>query len=251
MIEVNLIAIIISAIVLGAVVFASFAKTYVWFSYVSGNSTQTRNGLTGEQVATLLLERLEITDVRVERLGWFAGIIYGNHYNARRKTIYLRKNIYNKSTVTSVGLAVQKVGLVIQDKNGEKKFKVKAALQPFIFLAPILFVPFSVLGIILDTFLFKNIGVLTLVFVGVAFLFYLAAFIFLLMSIPVEKKANKFALDAIKKSNVLEGSEQEKVRKIYKAYILSYVADFIMSVLYLLKYILKILNVFTKKGRKR
>lgn len=247
---VTLIAVIIAGLVLAAVIFAVFAKIYVGISYLSGNSTPAKNGLTGEQTAALLLERLDIQNVQVKKLSWFASIIYGNHYNARKKTIYLRANIYNKSTVTSVGLATQKVGLVMQHVNGEKKFKVKAALQPFIILAPILFVPLSVLGVILDFVLFRNIGVLTLVFIAFGFLFYLAAFIFTLMSIPVEKKANKFAMEAIEKSNILEGSEQEKVRKIYKAYIISYVADFIMSVLYLLKYILKIVNLGAKKGRK-
>lgn len=247
---VSLLAIIILVIVGVALAFASFAKTYVWFSYVKGNYATTQNGLTGEQAATLLLEKLNIPGVKIQKANWWSAIMFGNHYNARRKTIYLRGNIYNKSTVTSVGLAVQKVGLVLQDINGDKKFKVKAALQPFIFLAPILFVPLSLVGLLLDLVLFKNLGVLTLVFIGIAFLFYLMAFIFTLVTIPVENKANKSALEIIKKTNILqEGSEQDRVKRIYKAYLISYVADFIISLMYLIKYALKILNVVAKRKK--
>jgi Zn-dependent membrane protease YugP len=249
MILVNLLAIILVGVIGAALIFAVVAKSYVWISYVKGNYTAANNGLTGEQAATLLLNNLNLTDVKIQKASWFAAIVYGNHYNARKKTIYLRGNIFNKSTITSISLAVQKVGLVIQDVNKEKKFKVKAALQPFIFLAPILFVPLSLLGLLLDLVLFKNIGVVTLVFIGLAFLFYLTAFIFTVVTIPVENKANKLALEMIQKTNLLDESEQDKVKRIYKAYLISYVADLIISLLYLIKYALKLINVVAKKKR--
>lgn len=247
----EIILLILGVLVGAAVLFASFARLYVFSVYLSGNRKQASNGLTGEQASQMLLQQLGINDVTVEKMGFFRALIYGNHYNPRKKIIYLRGNIFNRSTVTSVALAVQKVGLVIQDINNDKSFKIKAKLQPFIFLAPILFVPLVLVGIAIDLVLASNIGIFSVILTAVGFLFLLLSLIFTFVTVKAENKANKTALEIIEQTNLLEDSEQKRVKQVYKAYLISYVADFIMSVLYLLKYILKIANVFKRGGSRR
>lgn len=245
--SVLVISLIVVGILLGvAYLFALISKSVVLGVYLKGNRTTTQNGLTGEQAANMLLEELKLPGVEVKMLGWIRAILYGNHYNARTKTIYLRRNILKKSTLTSVALAIQKVALAIQHKNNEKAFKTKAALQSFIILAPVLFIPLSLVGIIADLALNSNVGVISAIFVGVALLFYLVAFVFTLINIPVEKKANATAMEIIKETNIVEEKQQEGIKKIYKAYLVSYVADFIMASLQLIYFILKLLA----KGKK-
>ena len=247
----ELILLIVGVLVGAAVLFASFARTYVFTVYLSGNRKQASNGLTGEQAAQALLNQLDIKDVSVRKLGFFQAVLYGNHYNPRKKTIFLRRNILNKSTVTANALAVQKVGLVIQDRNNDKAFKIKAKLQPFIVLAPILFVPLVLVGVAIDIALTSNIGIFSVILGSSAFLFLLLSLIFTLVTIKAENKANKTAVEIIEQTNLLEDSEQKRVKRIYKAYLVSYVADFIMSVLYLLRYILRIATRFKGKGFRR
>lgn len=243
-----IIFIIVGALLGIAYIFALISKLAVWRSYVKGNGTPTENGLTGEEAATMLLEKLELSDVKVEKLSWFMASMYGNHYNARTKTIYLRNNILKKPTVTSVALAIQKVALAVQHKNEDKAFKLKSKLQPLIVLAPILFVPLALIGVVLDVALRGNIGVVSVIFLIIGLLFYLIAFIFTLINIPVEKNANKMALSIIKETNIIDASQHKLSEKIYKSYMVSYVADFIMSSLYLIYFILKVvLKVSLKK----
>lgn len=242
-----LILIIVGALLGIASFFAFFAKLAVWRTYVKGNSTRLDSGLTGEQAANMLLEKLNLSEVEVKQLNWFTASIYGNHYNARKKVIYLRKNIFSKSTVTAVSLATQKVALAIQHKNKDKSFIVKSKLQPVIILAPVLFIPLALVGIIFELIiLHSNIGTLSIVFIIIGLLFYLLAFIFTLVNLPVEKKANTMAMKIIAETNIIEEDKQNLVRKIYKAYIISYVADFIMALLYLIQFILKLLFKFVE-----
>jgi hypothetical protein len=244
-VEIALLA--LAGILAGAVLFAFFAKIYIWALYVGGNRVQTRNGLDGEKAANLLLEKYDLKDVKVKKANWLFAMFYGNYYNVRRKTIYLRGNIFNKGSITSVSLAVQKVALAMECNNGSRLIKFRGFIQPWVILAPVLFVPFTIIGLVVDLLLNGNIGVVSLIFFGAAFLFYLMAFIFTLVTIPIEKKANKMALKIIEETNILEGEEQNKARKIYKAYIISYIADFIMSALYILKFIYKFVLKFKRK----
>lgn len=223
-----------------ASLFALISRLIIWGTYVKGNSTLTDNGLTAEETANMLLEQLDLSDVKVEQLGWFKASMYGNHYSARKKTIYLRKNIFNKATITAVALATQKVALAVQHKNKDKSFAVKSKLQPFILLAPILFIPLALVGVLLDFAISSQVGTISIVSIILGLLFYLLAFIFTLVNIPVEKKANAMAMKMIVETNIIEANQQGLVKKVYKAYILAYIADFIMSLLYLVQFILRI-----------
>jgi Zn-dependent membrane protease YugP len=251
-IDVYSILLIVISILLGAaVLFAVIAKMLVWIRYSTYNSKKTENGLTAQQTALLFLQKLNMHEVEVKKLNWVSAFIYGNHYNARRKTIYLRGNIFDKASVTATALALQKVGLAILDRNGDKKLKTRSFLQPIVILAPILFVPLSIVGILLDLVLFRNIGIVSVIFIGFAGLFYIAAFIVTVLAIPVEKNANKVALEMLTQTNLLSDVETSYVQKIFKTYLISYIADFIVSLLYLIKYILKIVSIAGRKGVRR
>lgn len=232
----------IVGILLGiAWVVAVVLKAIVAIRYQKSNHTPAKNGLTGEQTARLLLDNLGLQDVQIKKLNWFSGLIYGNNYNAKKKTIYIRSNISNKSTVTAIGISCQKVGLAILDHNGDKTLKIRSSLQPFVVLAPILFVPMALVGLFADLFLFDSIGVLTAIFIGMAFLYYILAFIVTLLNIPVENRGNKLALELMEKTNFLDEEERVLIEKVFKSYKLSYIADFILALLYIIKMILKIL----------
>ena len=76
--------------------------------------------------------------------------------------------------------------------------------------------------------------------------FYLLVFIFQIVNIKVEKKANKQTIDILQSSNIFNEQEITTLKNLFKLYIL---ADIIALVLSLLKLIQQILKIFTKLKR--
>ncbi len=205
------------------------------------------NGFTGSQTATNLLETLGMGDIQVKKSQWFTGLFWSNYYNPKKKTIYLRRSIYDKASIASVGVATQQVAFAMQHKNNEKGFNLKSKFQPYIFLAPIVFIPISLLGIIIDLIATKNLSVVSLIFVAIGFALLIAAFVLLIKSIPSEKKANADSLDMMEQTNLLNDPERLKIKKFYKVMILKSIADYIFMTVYFVGLFFKILGKIGNK----
>ncbi len=75
-----------------------------------------------QEIADSFLKETGIEGVQVKQAGFFRAIFFGNSYSSYTKTIYLRKSIFQKKSLTAVAIACQKVGLAIQHKEQNKKF---------------------------------------------------------------------------------------------------------------------------------
>ena len=218
---------------------ARIARIRVIYLYWFANRHTSSGGYTGESAARKALDELGFTDIQVRKAGIFRTMIFGNHYNRFTKTIWLRRSTMYGDNLTSVGLAVQKVGLVMQDKREEKAFRTRSLLQMIGVFGPILFIPLVIVGVIIDIATgFTKIPSLALLGVGLAF--FICSFVFTMLNIPVEKKANKEALEFLQGSDMLTEDEQHEVAKVLRGYLIAYVIDFIINVLKLIQLILKI-----------
>ena len=65
----------------------------------------------------------------------------------------------------------------------------------------------------------------------------MAGFIVTLLNIPVEKKANRLALQLMEEYGLATGKELKTMQKVYGAYIASYVAQFILQMLRLIQWV--------------
>lgn len=250
--ELWVMAILIGAgVVVGAAaIFASVAKTILFFKFHHYNHQQTQSGWTAYAATRAFLDASGLQDVKVEKSGFFRTLIMGDYYSVKKKTIYLRKRIINQSSMTAVGVGLQKVGLAIMDKQGDKKLKTRAVLLPMAFISPTLFLPIVFVGFVIDL-LVGFTGVIAAIFTAVGIAFYLAALIYMLVNIPVEKKANNIALNILQQSQILTPDEIEKVDSLFKFYILSYIADFVVALLELVRDIFKLAyNIFKMSHKK-
>lgn len=162
-----------------------------------------------------------------------------------KKTIYLRTNILNSSSITAVGIATQKACLAVQHKNKDKSFRFRYILQILTLFTPLLFYGAIIVGLVIDI-LTKFTGIPTLIGLLIGLGFYLLVFIFQIVNIKVEKKANKQTIEILQSSNIFNEQEITTLKNLFKLYIL---ADIIALVLSLLKLIQQILKVFTKLKR--
>ena len=159
-----------------------------------------------------------------------------------KKTIYLRKNILDASSVTAVGIAIQKVCLAIQHKNKDKSFLFRYILQILTLFTPLLFYGSIAIGLIIDLLTqFTAIPTMIGLLVGIGF--YFLTFVMQIFNIKVEKKANEQTVEILRSANIFNEQEITTLQSLLKLYI---VADVIVLVLSILKLILQILKIFAR-----
>jgi len=236
------VAIAILGLIFGIWVF--IAQMSVFFRYQANNRKHI-DGKTARQVAEEMLQKLGYNDISVRcttRLWLLFFPKWGNRYSPHRKSIFLYRNIIDKSTVTAIAIATQKVGLVMQHKAGEKKMMFRAKWELWTRLAPNLFLPIVLIGAIIDFAInmdkMSNFGYITLAFVGLAIVWTIIAFAALYLVIPTERRAGQLALEAVKKYNLIPNEHMKSVEDLYRVQVRVYINDFILAILGLLESIL-------------
>ena len=232
--------IIVSALLVVMAIVAFVMWIIVCVKYFSANKTRTTSGKTGLELAREMLDKAGLKHIKVKRAGLLRAIFIGNCYSITQKTVFLRGAIANKNSVTSVGMALQKVGIAELCESGDKKAIARNSLQIVNLFGPMLFIPIILIGAIIDYALFKVFGTFSMISIGIGLFIILAGFLVTLLNIPVEKKANKMALATIKATGVLNEEEQKLVKKVFDAYIIAYVMDFIVNVLRIVQLVLEI-----------
>lgn len=211
--------------------------------------TKTENGLCGEEIARNLLDNLNMKDVQVKKGGFFKIIFFGNHYNHRKKTIYLSKKVLNGATIDSVSNAVLSVAEAESMNLGDEKLSKSAWVRNITMFAPFMFVPLFLVGLFLDLVTGQGLGVATFGFTLFGFLFYLLAIVFFAISIPQKKKAMNRALEIIQVTNLLTEEERKIVESNYKCFILVDVVNMIFAILYFVKILIKVFASLSKKKK--
>ena len=228
------------SILLGLAIIATFiSQIFVAVGYWKGNRTDNSLGLTGGELARKLLDENGMPDVEVKKCTFLRTLFFGNHYSISKKTIYLRMLTINKTSLTSAAMAVQKVALAEQHRDGDKKMILRSRLQGLAIFAPALFVPLVAIGLILDLFVLQTV-LLTIVALILGLVFIAFGFVVTLLNIPVERKAIKRAEQMIDEKSLLTAEESLTVKKIYRSYMVQYVMQFVVAVLRILQLILKI-----------
>jgi len=251
----NTLAVAIIAVAILAVIFGIWGTIMQWsvFFRYQKNNRRHIEGKTAKQVAEEMLAKLGYNDIRVEKTSylwlWFF-YKWGNRYSPKRKTIFLYKNIINKSTVTAIAIATQKVGLVIQHRQGDKKMMFRAKWELWTRMAPNMFIPIITVGALIDFFLsggdMTKFGFVTLIFVVIAIVYTVIAFYALYLVIPTERKAGQLAFEEIKKG-LVPAEYHEPIRALYDAQVKVYIADFVLAILNLILDILYVASKFSKR----
>ena len=238
---------VISGIIIVGLVIALIVQISLIVKYKKFNKTPLENGLTSQQTARSMLDANGLQNVQIKKLGFFRRILlFGNHYSVMKKTIYLRKNILDSSSVTAVGIATQKVCLAIQHKNKDKSFIFRYILQILTMFTPLLFYGSIVIGLIIDLITSFS-GIPTIIGLIVGLSFYFLTFVLKIVDIKVEKKANEQAVSVLRSANIFNEQEVSTLQSLLKLYI---VADVIALVLSLLKLILQILKILSRAKKK-
>ena len=208
--------------------------------YYKTNNIKTVSGKTSFQVAREVLDSYGLNHIKVERASFIRAWIFGNCYSITKKTVFLRSSIADKNSITAIGVALQKAGIARLCEEGNTTAKVRNKMQILSVFGPMLFLPIIIIGALVDFLVFKTLGTFSMVSVAISILIVASGFIVTLLNLPVERKACNMALEMLYESHVLNEDEIEEVKRVFKAYILAYVCDFIVAVLRIAQIVLEI-----------
>ena len=225
--------IIAIAIAIGVLGFLSgLFKWIIIFKYNRLSRTEIESKKTGEQVAREVLDKLNLKDVKVEKVGFWASLFFGNHFSIKHNAVRLRKRELEKASITAAAMAAQKAAVAEAHFKGDKRVKRRQILQAFGYLAPVVFVPLILIGIILDMALLDHIGVLSIVFTALSLAYFIGGIVAMSLNIKLEKQTSARAIDLFEETNILTEDEIQEAQSLYKTYITSYIIDYIYTVLY-------------------
>lgn len=215
----------------------------VWLCYRKANKRGISTHMTGIESARFVLDKSGLTQVKVRKAGFLREAIFGNYYNVATKTIYLRSwlgKIDDRMTVTSTALGVQKAAVARLCEEGDAEARTRGKLSLLGIFGPLLFIPVILIGMLIDMLVMKDITIISYVSMAVSGLLLVAGFIVTWLNIPVEKRANALALRMMRDYGLATEDELDMMAEVYDAYILSYIAQFILEVLRVIQWILEI-----------
>jgi uncharacterized protein len=209
-----LIVMIVGALVSGA------AALWVRSSYSKYSKQPSASGLTGAQVARTILDRNNLSNVRVEPV---AGQLT-DHYDPRSKVVRLSEGNFRNNSIAAVSVAAHECGHAIQDATGYVPMKLRAGLFPIVNFAGQLWFPLFFLGILGFGSFFVQLAVIA--FAGVL--------LFHVVTLPVEINASTRAYGILTRYGMLSRSEADGTRRVLTAAAFTYIAAALTSLLTLL-----------------
>ena len=172
---------------------------------------QIANGMTGEQVARMILDHNGLSSVPVQQA---RGGPLSDHYDPRQRTVNLSPGIYDGNTVASVAIAAHEVGHAMQHEKAYGPFRLRSTMFPAVSFASQSWMILLMIGI------FAQIaGVAQL-----AVILFAVVVLFQLVTLPVEFDASKRAKSQLHSLGLVSAGEEQGVSKVLGAAAMTYVA---------------------------
>ncbi|MGE7920236.1 zinc metallopeptidase [Viridibacillus sp. NPDC093762] len=194
-------------------------KTYKRYSQVRSTS-----GMTGAEVARLILDQNGLSNVRVvEQQGFLS-----DHYNPETKTVALSTHNYHEASVAGTAVAAHECGHAIQHKEAYSFLTLRSRLVPVANISSNASWIFIMIGLIATMQPLLLVGIVLLA----------AGVVFQLVTLPVEFDASKRAMNQIVEHGIIRNEEEPYARKVLSAAALTYVAAAATAVMELLRLVL-------------
>jgi uncharacterized protein len=213
-------------LVLPAMALTVWAQLKVKKTYNRYREVGSRSGLTGAQVARRLLDQSGLNQVRVDKI---EGALT-DHYDPQKKVVRLSQPIYESNSLSAFAIAAHETGHAFQDQAGYAPMFIRARLVPGANLGSHLALPLFFIGMIFSA----SLGWL----MDVGILFFAAAVVFHIVTLPVEFDASARAIRVLTTGGYLAPDEIGGAKKVLSAAAWTYVAAASVAVLTLLRLII-------------
>jgi len=167
---------------LPALIIAGIATFVTQSTFRKYSRVRASSGLTGAEAAERMLARQGVTNVRIERVDGFLS----DHYDPTSRILRLSPGVYDSDSLSAIGVACHEAGHALQHAAHYAPLHLRTALVP----ATNIGTQASYIIFIIGLFM-HNPALL-----WVAILLFLLAFVFALVTLPVEWNATARAKDS-------------------------------------------------------
>ncbi|WP_075036927.1 zinc metallopeptidase [Halobacillus dabanensis] len=200
-----------------------WAQSKVKKTYKKYSQVPTSSSMSGAEVARKILDDNGLYDVSVEEVRGHLT----DHYDPRSKVIRLSTDIFHGRSTAGAAVAAHEVGHAIQDAQDYAFLRFRSAM-----------VPVASFGSNISIFLIIGgflLGMAQLAFVGI--IFFAAAVLFQLITLPVEFDASNRAMSQLVSTGVIRNDEERKTKKVLNAAAMTYVAGALVALAELLRFV--------------
>ncbi|MGM0499283.1 MAG: zinc metallopeptidase [Bacillota bacterium] len=208
-------------IIIPALMVAGYAQYKVKHTFNEYDEIQISSNLSGAEAARKILFHNNLQNVEIRK----SDGKLSDHYDPKNKTLNLSSEVYNNNSVSAVGVAAHEVGHAIQDKENYKPLSLRASLVPAANIGSSFGMPLAIFGF----FIRADFLIMT------GFVLFSAAFLFHLVTLPVEFNASNRAISSLKSTNVLTDKEIKGAKKVLKAAAFTYVATTLVALANMLR----------------
>ncbi len=198
-------------------VISGAAALWVRSSYKKYSKQMSYSGMTGAEVARSILDRNNLSNVRVEPV---AGRLT-DHYDPRSKVVRLSEGNFNKNSIAAVSVAAHECGHAIQDAVGYVPMKLRAGIFPVVAFSSQIWVYLFIAGLFgLGNF-----------FIQLAAILFLAVLAFHVVTLPVEINASTRAYGILTRYGMLSAREAGGTKRVLTAAAFTYIAAALTAVI--------------------
>jgi uncharacterized protein len=221
---------------LPALLLALFAQWKISATYRKYSEIRNAQGLTGADVARVLMRNEGLDYVGVE-------VIPGNltdHYDPRTKTMRLSEGSSQAPSVAAMAVVAHELGHAQQDKQGYFWLQLRSGIVGIANIGSNFGIILVFIGLMLGAAGGRGGFGWTLAWIGV--LLMAGAVFFSLVTLPVELNASARARDMLARNGLVTAQESQGVRAMLNAAALTYIAAAAQAVMQLLYFVTLLLG---------
>ncbi len=208
-------------ILVPALIISIWAQMKIKNSYAKYSKVFSRNGYTGGQVARMILDAYGLYDIPIYTVRGHLT----DHYDPSKRIVNLSSDVYNSSSLASIGVAAHEIGHAIQHSVGYTPIKVRMALVPIANIGSQASWFLFFIGIVISFTPLINFGIIL----------FSATVVFQLITLPVEFNASKRAIEILQAKSILYEDEIKGARSVLNSAALTYVAAAVTAIAQLLR----------------
>ena len=208
---------------LPGLILAGIASLLVKTTFSRYSKVRAYSGLTGAQAAERMMRSNGIFDVKVEETQGFLS----DHYDPAHKVLRLSPGVYESNSLSAIGVACHEAGHALQHANQYVPLVVRTVLVP-----ATNFSSMFAFYVVAAGFMFRP-----LLYVGCAL--FAVAFLFALVTLPVEWDATARAKQHMVTSGIVSPDQESAAGSVLNAAFLTYLAAAVSSLMTLLYYLLR------------
>lgn len=208
-------------ILIPGLLLAMYAQAKVSSIYNRYKKVTSHSGYTGAQFARKMLNDNGLYDVTITQISGRMS----DHYDPRANQVRLSAEVYNGTSIASLGIAAHEVGHAVQHATNYFPLTVRNLVVPVTNFSSSIYMLFIFIGIIMNSFSMIQFGIML----------FAVIVIFQVITLPVEFNASRRAIATLGGDGVLDAEELSGAKRVLGAAAMTYVAAMVTAVLQLLQ----------------